>query len=106
VSLSIELKKIIRDYPLETGEHKASMGLALLKGSARDKFQQTLLTLDMENNGRPEEQKKSHNEIFNMTLLEVGKSYFPIMYAYQKQLVYVQHYLKVGRHTVRNVATH
>ena len=105
VKWRIELEEIIRDYPLETGEHKASMALALLKGSARDKFQQTLLTLDTENNGRPEEQKKSRNEIFNMTLLEVGKSYFPIMYAYQKQLVYMQHYLKLGSHTVRNFAT-
>ena len=37
--------------------------------------------------------------------VEVGKSYFPIMYAYQKQLVYMQHYLKLGSHTVRNFAT-
>ena len=81
------------------------MALALHKGSARDKFQKTLLTLDTENNAHPEEQKKSRKEIFNMTLLEVGKSYFPIMYAYQKQLVYMQHYLKLGSHTVRNFAT-
>ena len=80
----IELDEIIRDYPLETGKHKASMPLALLKGSARDKFQQTLLTLDMENTAKPEEQRKTRNEIFEMTLIEVGKSYFPIMYAYQK----------------------
>jgi hypothetical protein len=40
-----------------------------------------------------------------MTLLEVGKSYFPIMYAYQKQLVYMKHYLKLGSHTVRDFAT-
>jgi hypothetical protein len=40
-----------------------------------------------------------------MTLQEVGKSYFPIMYAYQKQLVYMQHYLKLGSHTVCNFAT-
>ena len=44
VKWRIELKEIIRDFPLETGKHKASMALALLKGSARDKFQQTLLT--------------------------------------------------------------
>ena len=28
------------------------------------------------------------------------------MYAYQKQLVYMQHYLKLGSDTVRNFATH
>ena len=101
----IELDEIIRDYPLETGKHKASMPLALLKGSARDKFQQTLLTLDTENTEKPEEQRQNGNVIFEMTLLEVGKSYFPIMYAYQKQLVYMQHYLNLGNHTVRNFAT-
>jgi hypothetical protein len=39
VKWGIELEEIVRDYPLETGNHKASMALALLKGSARDKFQ-------------------------------------------------------------------
>ena len=82
------------------------MVLALLKGSTGDKFQQTLLMLDTENTVKPEEQRKTRNEIFEMTLLEVGKSYFPIMYAYQKQqLVYMQHYLKLGNYTVRNFAT-
>ena len=105
VKWRIELEEIIRDFPLETGKHKASMALALLKGSARDKFQQTLLTLDTENTAKPEEQRKTRNEIFEMTLIEVGKSYFPIMYAYQKQLVYMQHYLKLGAYTVCNFAT-
>ena len=40
-----------------------------------------------------------------MTLIKVCKSYFPIMYAYQKQLVYMQHYLKLGTYTVRDFAT-
>ena len=31
--------------------------------------------------------------------------YFPIMYAYQKQLVYMKHYLKLGSYTVRGFAT-
>ena len=63
VKWRIELEEIIRDYPLETGEHKASMALALLKGSARDKFQQMLLTLDTETNSVCLlEQKKSRNE--------------------------------------------
>ena len=104
----IELDEIIRDYPLlETGENKAAMALALLKGSARDKFQQTLLTLDTENTGLPEAERKDRKVIFNMALTEVGKSYFPIMlYAYQKQLVFMQHYLKLGSHTVHTFATH
>ena len=59
VKWRIELEGIIRDFPLETGKHKASMALALLKGSARDKFQQTLLTLDTENTAKPEEQRKT-----------------------------------------------
>jgi hypothetical protein len=101
----IELDEIICDYPLESGEHKAAMALALLKGSARDKFQQTLLTLDTENTEKPEDERKDRKVIFNMALTEVGKSYFPIMCAYQKQLVYMQHYLKLGSHTVRNFAT-
>ena len=58
VKWRIELEEIIRDFPLETGKHKASIALALLKGSARDKFQQTMLTLDMENTAKPEEQKR------------------------------------------------
>ncbi len=36
---------------------------------------------------------------------EVGKSYFPILHAYQKHVVYMQHYLRLGGHTVRNFAT-
>ena len=96
----IELDKIIRDYPLETGEHKAAMALALLNGSARDKFQQTILTLDTENIALPEADRKDRKVLFNMALIEVGKLYFPIMYTYQKQLVYMQHFLKLGSHRV------
>ena len=99
------MKILIHDYLLETGKHKASMALALLKGSARDKFQQTILTLDTENQALPEAERKDRKVLFDMALLEVSKSYFPIMYAYQKQLVYMQHYLKLGSHTVRNFAT-
>ena len=50
-------------------------------------------------------ERKDRKVIFNMALTEVGKLYFPIMYAYQKQLVYMQHYLKLGSHTVCNFAT-
>ena len=42
------LDDIIRDLKLSSGENKCSMELSLLKDSARDKFQQTLLTLDTE----------------------------------------------------------
>ena len=62
----IELDKIICDYPLETVSHKSVMALALLKGSARDKFQQTLLTLDTENAEKPEEEQKT-----DMTFLKM-----------------------------------
>jgi hypothetical protein len=58
-----ELEDIIRDYPLKTGKRKASMALALLKGSARDKFQQALLTLDTENTEKPTDKRKDRNEI-------------------------------------------
>ena len=87
VKWRIELEDVIRDYPLETDEHKTSMALALLKGSAGDKFQQTLWTLDTENTEKPADERKDRNENFKMTLLKVGMSYFPIMYACQKQLV-------------------
>ena len=102
----IELDEIIRDYPLESGNNKTAMALALLKGSARDKFQQTILTPDTDNKELPEEERKDRKVLFDIALHEVGKSYFPIMYAYQKQVVYMQHYLKLGSHTVRNFATH
>jgi hypothetical protein len=46
VKWRIELKEVIRDYPLESGKQKASMALALLRGSARVKFQQMLRELD------------------------------------------------------------
>jgi hypothetical protein len=85
VKLRIELEEVIRDYPLESGEQKASMALALLKGSARDKFQQTLRELDTENAARPARQKKTPDELFQMVVNEVGKSYFLILHAYQKQ---------------------
>jgi hypothetical protein len=105
VKWRIELEEVIRDYPLESGEQKASMALALLKGSARDKFQQTLREIDAENAARPARQKKTPEELFQMVMHEVGKSYFPILHAYQKQVVYMQHYLRLGGHTVRNFAT-
>ena len=102
----IELDDIIRDYPLKTGDHKTAMALALLKGNARDKFQQTILTLDTSNKELPKEDQKDRNVLFDIALHEVGKLYFPIMYAYQKQVVYMQHYLKLGSHTVRNSASY
>ncbi|KAI2503691.1 hypothetical protein MHU86_10751 [Fragilaria crotonensis] len=105
VKWRIELEEVIRDYPLESGEQKASMALALLKGSARDKFQQTWRRLDTENVAGPARQRKTPNEIFQLVMTEVGKSYFPILHAYQKQVVYMQHYLRLGSHTVRNFAT-
>ena len=69
----MELDEIIRDYPLETGKHKAAMALALLRVSARDKFQQTLLTLDTENTEKPETERQDQKVIFNMALTEVGR---------------------------------
>ena len=105
VKWRIELDDIIRDYPRKSGNNKTAMALALLKGSARDKFQQTILTLDTDNKELPEEERKDRNVLFDIALHEVGKSYFPIMYTYQKQLVYMQHYLKLGSHMVRNFAT-
>ena len=54
VKWRIELEEVIRDYPLESGKHKLSMALALLKGSARDKYQQTWHRLvDTENVASP-----------------------------------------------------
>ena len=54
----IDFDEIIRDYPLKSGDNKTAMALALLKGSARDKFQQTRLTLDTDNKELPEEERK------------------------------------------------
>ena len=51
------------------------MALALLKGSARDKFQQTILTLDTDNNKElPKEDQKDRKVLFDIALHEVGKS--------------------------------
>ena len=84
VKWRIELEEVIRDYPLKSGEQKASMALALLKGSARDKFQQTLRRLlESENRASPAQQKKTPDKLFQMTMEEVGKSYFPILHASQ-----------------------
>jgi hypothetical protein len=80
------------------------MALALLKGSARDKFQQMLREHDTENTARPARQRKTQDEHFQMVMNQVGKSYFPILHAYQKQ-VDVQHYVRLGDHTVRNFPT-
>ncbi|KAI2509232.1 hypothetical protein MHU86_5120 [Fragilaria crotonensis] len=74
VKWRIELEEVIRDYPLESGEQKASMALALLKGSARDKFQQTWRRLDTENVAGPARQRKTPNEIFQLVMTEVGKA--------------------------------
>jgi hypothetical protein len=105
VKWRIDLDDVIRDLKITVGDTKSSMAMALLKDSARDKFQQTLLTLDTENAAKPVEARVDKNVIFDMTLVEVGKSYFTIMYAYQKQLVYMKHYLKLGNHKVRDFAT-
>jgi hypothetical protein len=86
VKWRIELEEVIRDYALESCEQKAAMVLALLKGSARDKFQQTLRELDTENAARPARQKETPDELFQMFMNEVGKSYFPILHAYQKKV--------------------
>ena len=91
VNCCIELEDVIRDYPLESGKQKASMALALLlKGNARDIFQQRLRRLKMENTASPARQKKTPDEHFQLAMAEVGKSYFPILHAYQKQVAYVK----------------
>ena len=59
----------------------------------------------MENAASPAQQRKTPDELFQMTMAEVGKSYFPILHAYQKQVAYMQHYLRLGNHTVCNFAT-
>ena len=106
VKWHIELKEVIRDYPLESGKQKVSMALALLKGSARDKFQQSWCRLDTENVAGPARQRKTPDELFQLVMAEFGKSYFPILHAYQKQVVYMQHNLCLGNHTVHNFAMH
>jgi hypothetical protein len=105
VKWRIELKEVISDYPLKSGKLKASMALALLKGSAREKFQQTLRELDTKNAARPARQRKTGDEVFQMVMDEVRKSYFPILHVYKKQVVNMQHYLCLGGHTVRNFDT-
>jgi hypothetical protein len=84
---------------------KASMVLALLKGSARDKFQQMLCEVDMENAARPTQWRKTPDELFQMVMDKVNKLYFPILHVYQKQIVYMQHSLQLGSHMVCNFAT-
>jgi hypothetical protein len=73
--------------------------------SARDNFQQTVRRLKTKNATSPARQKKTPDELFQMTMAEVGKSYFPILQAYQKQVAYMQHYLRLGNHTVRIFAS-
>ena len=70
VKWRIELEEVIRDYPLESGEQKASMALALLKGSARDKFQQTLREIDAEN-AVPHDRKRLQKSFFNWSCMKL-----------------------------------
>ena len=60
------------------------MALALLKGSARDKFQQTILTLDTDKKELPEEERKDRKVLFDIALHEVGQ------YEKERQNRYVQ----------------
>jgi hypothetical protein len=105
VKWRIDFEEVIRDYPHESGEQKASLAFALLSGSAKDKFQQRLCRLETEYAASPAQQKKTPDELFQITLVEVGKSYFPILHSYQKLVAYMQHCLRLGYHTVRNFAT-
>jgi hypothetical protein len=60
----------------------------------------------MENTASPAQQIKTQDELLqHMTMADVGKSYYPILHAYQKQVAYMQHYLRLGNHTVGNFAT-
>ena len=65
VKWHIELEEVNCDYLLESGEQKASIALALLKRSARDKFQQTLRRLDTENAASPAQQRNTPDERFS-----------------------------------------
>ena len=103
VKWRMEFKEVINAYQLNDLRNKVMLANNLLKDSARDKFQQTHTRLEAENSAL--EERLSQDDLFEKTLEEVGKSYFPIMHAYRKQLVYMQHYLKLGKHTVRNFAT-
>jgi hypothetical protein len=62
------------------------MAVALFKDSARDKFQQTMRRLETENAASPPQQKKTSDKLFQMTMAEVGKSYFPNLHANRKQV--------------------
>ena len=104
VKWRIELEEVFRDYPINIGEKKTSMALALIKGRARENFQNVHNRLLEKDAKEPMEARKTQEEIFSLTIAEVGKSYFPILHAYQKQIAYMKFHLRLGSHTVRNFA--
>ena len=77
----------------KTGNQHITMALTLLKGHAKELFQEALKFCQLDG------PKGIHNStdtmIFTLALNDTGRHFFPLKRAYQRQFDYMLHYLKL-----------
>ena len=101
VKWRIEFDEVVRDVPLTTAAAKTKMALALLKLRAKELFQLANTLRTHENNDKKGAARLSSDEVFDLTMDDLGRNYFPVEHAYRRQVSYMRHYLVIGKETVR-----
>ena len=95
----MEWEDVVRDKPLKTGTQHVTMALTLLKGRAKELFQEALKFQQEE--GTTDKEDKGKTTVFTKALNDTGRHFFPPERAYQRQRDYMLRYLKMdGSQTV------
>ena len=93
----MEWEDVVCDKPLKTGTQRMTMALTLLKGRAKELFQEALKFRQSEG-----PTSTSDTTVFTQALNDTGRHVFPPERAYQRQHDYMLRYLKLdGSQTVR-----
>ena len=89
----MEWEDVVRDKPLKTGTQHVTMALTLLKGRAKELFQEALKFQQQE--GPTGIIRAGDTTVFTKALNDTGRHFFPPERAYQRQRDYVLRYLKL-----------
>ena len=95
----MEWEDVVRDKPLKTGTQRMTMALTLLKGRAKELFQEALKFHQEE--GPTGIIRAGDTTVFTKALNDTRRHFFPLERAYQRQHDYMLRYLKMdGSQTV------
>ena len=96
----MEWEDVVRDKPLKTCTQHVTMALTLLKGRAKELFQEAL-KFQQQEEGTTGITRAGDTTVFTNALNDTGRHFFPPERAYQRQCDYMLRYLKMdGSQTV------